>query len=884
MKRTLLVLFTFLIINNAFSETTDSVIVANKVNNIIIIDGKLNEEVWQNGYCIDKFTQRDPNEGEPATQRTEVRVAYDESALYVGARMYDTSPDSIVARLCRRDNMLDSDRFFLFIDPYNDKRSGYYFALNAGGTYYDGILRNDEWNDDSWDGVWEGKVNIDGKGWTAEMKIPFSQLRFHQAKEYTWGINFNRDISRNNEADFLVYTPKNGSGFVSRFPSLVGVKGINPSRNIEMLPYFRTKAEYLQHETGDPFNDGSKYLPDFGADFKIGLSSNLTLDATINPDFGQVEVDPAVVNLSDVETFYDEKRPFFIEGASIFEFGYGGSRSNWSFNWGNPDFFYSRRVGNAPTGSLPEHDFADVPDGTRILGAAKITGKIGDNWNIGTVHALTNREYADFQRTEDSLKVKSETEIEPLTYFGVARAQKEFDEGRQGLGFISTFTNRFFKRKDFEDEYNKNATTFGIDGWTFLDQEKMWVTTAWLGMSHITGTNERIVDLQKSSRHYLQRPDRKNFKLDTNATSLTGFAGRILINKQKGNVIFNSALGFVDPKFDNNDIGFMWRGDMINAHIGGGYKWTETTGFSRYVQLIGALFGSSDFDNNITWYGTWANLYIQFLNYYEIEISSAYNPETVNNSRTRGGPLSINPPGWELNAYVTTDNRKPWVFGIGTNGYNTNSNDWYRGFEISAEWKPTSNLSIDVNPEYLYEEEFTQYIDIIEDNQASNTFGNRYVFGQLNYTELSASIRLNWTFTPKLSFQLYAQPLISTGDYKNFKELAKSKSYDFNVYGKDAGSTIDYDGEEYTVDPDGNGLAEEFSFENPDFNFKSVRANAVLRWEYLPGSTLFLVWTQSRTDDHLDNGEFHLNKAFDRLRNSDSDNIFMVKMTYWMNL
>jgi len=261
----------------------------------------------------------------------------------------------------------------------------------------------------------------------------------------------------------------------------------------------------------------------------------------------------------------------------------------------------------------------------------------------------------------------------------------------------------------------------------------------------------------------------------------------------------------------------------------------------------------------------------------------AYNPETINNRRTRGGPLTTNPPGWEFNSWAESDNRKPWVFGLGASSYFVNSKDNYKEVEFSVRWKPTSNLSVDINPEFEYEKEFTQYVDVFEDVTATNTYGNRYVFAELDYKELSASIRLNWTFTPKLSFQLYAQPLISTGDYRNFKELAKSRSYDFNNFGQ-SNSTISKSDGSYTVDPDGNGPATSIEFDDPDFNYKSVRANAVLRWEYLPGSTLFFVWTQNRTDDHLDNGQFQLRRAFDRIWDSDSDNIFMVKMTYWMNL
>lgn len=309
-----------------------------RLNETITIDGVLFEAVWQNGSGVSQFKQRDPHEGAEPSEKTVVHIAYDDAAVYVAARMFDSAPDSIIARLGRRDANLTSDMFGFFIDPYYDRRSGFYFGLNAAGTMYDGVLYNDEWDDDSWDGVWEGRVQIDAQGWTAEMRIPYSQLRFQKKDELVWGVNFQREIARKNERNYLVFTPKNGSGFVSRFVDLVGISKITPPRRIEVLPYVTSKAEYLQHQPGDPFNDGSKYTPGMGADFKIGLGNNLTLDATVNPDFGQVEVDPAVVNLSDVETFFQEKRPFFIEGANIFQFGNGGSRSNWGFQLGQSEF------------------------------------------------------------------------------------------------------------------------------------------------------------------------------------------------------------------------------------------------------------------------------------------------------------------------------------------------------------------------------------------------------------------------------------------------------------------------------------------------------------------------------------------------------------------
>jgi len=818
----------------------------------ITVDGILAEPVWQNGSGVSQFTQRDPNEGASPTQKTVVHLAYDDEAIYIGARLFDSAPDSIIARLGRRDAELTADMFGFFVDPYYDRRSGFYFAINAAGTMYDGVLYNDEWDDDSWDGVWDGNVKIDDQGWTAEMRIPYSQLRFKNKDKLIWGINFRRDIARKNERDYLVFTPKNGSGFVSRFVDLVGIQNISPPRRIEILPYVTTKAEYTQHLPGNPFNDGSKYLPGTGADFKIGIGNNLTLDATANPDFGQVEVDPAVVNLGDVETFFSEKRPFFIEGSTIFNFGQGGSRSNWGFNWSNPTFFYTRRIGRAPQGSVPSADFADVPLGTNILGAAKITGKIGGNWNIGMLHALTGREHAELKLGNSRWR----SEVEPLTYYGIMRAQKEIKEGRQGIGFISTLAARRFDDVRLRNEINSSAFTFGLDGWTFLDANKTWVITGWGGLSQLRGNETRLIALQRNSRHYFQRPDAGHVEVDSFATSLTGYSGRLLLNKQKGNVIFNSAIGFVDPKFDINDMGFLFRTDVINGHIGGGYKWTKPGRFTRYRELLGAVFGSRDFDGNMIWMGVWQSGYFELLNYYSFNFSFAYNPETVNNNRTRGGPLTLNRPGWQANFFLNSDSRKTWVYGLGTFGYTRGPKNWDGGFDASIEWKPSANLSVSAGPTLWWNRNFAQYVTVINDPLATATFGKRYIFAELKQTELSASVRMNWTFTPRLSLQLYAQPLISSGDYNNYKELARAKSYAFDPY---------------------------VTNRSDDFNFKSLRGNAVLRWEYSPGSTLYFVWTQSRSD-YENSGNFQFNRSVDRLADSRPDNIFLIKASYWWGL
>jgi len=846
----------------------------------VTIDGLLNEDVWERTGFLN-FKQREPNQGDAPTEQTEAWIAYDDEALYVAARMYDSRPDSIMRILSRRDVMHKADWFGVFIDPYYDRRSGYYFALSASGTLADGVLYNDDWDDNSWDGVWEGKARVDERGWTLEMRIPFSQLRFHQRESYVWGINLRRDIGRKNEIDYVVYTPRKESGFVSRFADLVGIREVNPPNQIEILPYVNTRAEYTKHQPGDPFNNGSRYLHGIGTDVKIGLGSNLTMNATVNPDFGQVEVDPAVVNLSDVETFYQEKRPFFIEGNNIFRFGKGGATSSWGFNWSDPNLFYSRRIGRTPQGSIPTADFFDRPVGTRILGAGKVTGRLEGGWNVGTIHALTNREHADIQSGD----IRSSVEIEPLTYYGVARVQREFNGGRQALGALSTLASRSFSDTRLRDEMNNDALFVGLDGFTFLDSEKEWVITGWIGASHVTGISTRMIRLQRNSQHYFQRPDASHVRVDSGATSLSGYAGRVLLNKQKGNVFANAAFGVVHPGFEINDLGFLSRTDLINMHVGAGYQWTEPTSVYRRIELGGALFQNLDFGNNLIWRGAFHFGFIRFVNYWSINWNFAYNPHTYDIRRTRGGPMMKALPGRQFNLGINSDDRNQFVFNVFVGTYRrTDEPSFYS--EMGLDWKPAPNLTLRIGPSFSKDRSRAQWVTSVADPLANETFGRRYIFATLDQTTVGASVRLNWTFTPELSLQLYMQPLISAGSYTQFKELARPGTYDFNVFGSAGTITrrvTSSGGGYYDVDPDGSGPAQMVTFADPDFNLRSLRGNAVLRWEYRPGSVLYFVWTQSRFDAEP-SGDFNFGRSMDRLVDAKPDNIFMIKFTYWWSL
>lgn len=845
----------------------------------IEIDGELREKVWQTGGYSD-FIQSDPVDGGPPSEKTRVWVAYDRANLYVAAFLYDSEPQAIKKLLGRRDDFVDSDWFTFAVDPYYDRRSGYEFSVNPAGSIIDLALSNDVSEDETWDGVWDWKTRINGQGWTVEIRIPLNQLRFPKRDESVWGVNFGRKIMRKQEKIRFVWVPKEDIAYVSRFARLEGIRDIDPGTHIEFLPYSVGQAQYKPAETGNPFQTGHDYRGNAGFDLKVGLKSNLTLDATVNPDFGQVEVDPAVINLSAYETYYEEKRPFFIEGASLFNgFGRGGIYFNANINWPNPKFFYSRRVGRTPQGNGAREGFVDSPDRTTILGAAKVTGKLGDGWNVGFLSAVTAREFA---RIENSGRRMRE-EVEPFSWYGVFRAQKDIQQGQRGYGIMATGVNRDLRSENLGGILNKNAYGAALDGWTFLDKKRIWVAGGWFGGTRVEGGREDILRLQRSSMHYYQRPDASHVEVDPTATSLSGWGSRFSLAKQQGSFLFITQIGLLSPGFNPNDAGFQYSGsDKINITVLPAYQWTKPGKVFRNAILVGGPVRNYDFGGNKTWDGYLLSLEGTLANYWYVNILAAYNPRTMSNTLTRGGPLALIPRGYQIDAFVETDSRKAVVFEASTSLYRRpgEGTEWMGGVEMR--WKPKSNINVSLEPEYSVQTSEIQWVSRVEDPLMTSTYGSRYIFGRIDQKILSSEVRLNWIFTPKMTLQLYLQPFIAVGRYDKFKELARPKSYSYNVYG-DGGSTIAHDGEGYRVDPDGGGPADPFTIENPDFSVKSLRGTAVLRWEYHPGSLLYFVWTQNRAD-YAHPGELRLRRDLGDLLTAPGDNIFLLKVSYRWNL
>ncbi|MBI4417619.1 MAG: carbohydrate binding family 9 domain-containing protein, partial [Ignavibacteriales bacterium] len=794
-----------------------------RVGSAISIDGVLNESEWQRAG-ITGFIQRQPSEGEPASEKTEAWFAYDDGALYVAVRLYDTSPDSIYRRLVRRDQDFESDYVTIGIDPKLDRNTAYYFSANPSGAIGDGIIYDDNKTDNSYDPVWEVAVSIDELGWTAEFRIPYSQLRFQRQDQYTWGVEVLRRIHRKNEESLLVLHPRNDDIRVSRWVTIYGVRGISPPPRIEILPYIATTGKFLpsppvasfnQGRT-DPFVFGRDYSANIGADAKIGLSGDFTLDATLNPDFAQVEVDPAVVNLTAYETYFAEKRPFFIEGSNILSFGRGGAASFLDFNWGDPDFFYSRRIGRAPQGTVTHEGFRSIPDRTTILGAAKVSGKTADGWSLAALTALTDREHGE----ADSAGTRFSEEIEPLTLYAVVRGKKQFNESRQSVGVIGTIVERDLSEPRLRRSLSRRAMSLAVDGWTFLDSAAEWVVTGWTGITSVQGSSDYLLELQESPGHWFQKPDADHVSVDSAATTLAGWAGRVWLAKDKGNWRFSGAVGVISPGFESNDLGYHTYTDVINMHLYSAYLWFEPGPVFRTKSISFAALREFNFAGRKIEETYYLNAGGELLSYWGGSLYLGYSAEVFDPRRTRGGPMMKSLPSWFGVLSFYSDTREDFYGFLTLSADRGKSGGWDYAASTTLYWKASTALSLSVGPSFTRNHSVTQYVAAFPDSLATATYDTRYVFAVLDRKTLSAEMRVNWTFSPKASFQLYLQPYLTAGQYSNFRSLARPGTFTFEPYTYPA---------------------------NPDFNFRSLRANAVFRWEYLPGSTLYLVWTNEKS-------------------------------------
>ena len=868
----------------------------------IRVDGRLDEPPWSDAAPVTEFTQMDPDEGHPVSERTEVRFLYDDDALYVGARLLDSAP--VTTRLARRDaGVPDSDFFTVIVDSYHDHRTAYRFSTNPSGMKRDEILsggsgifgggRGGGGGDSSWDPVWDVATAVTDEGWFVEMRIPFSQLRFSTADDQMWGLQIERAINRNQERAVFSFTPKLEPGGVARYGHLSGIEGVASGRRLEILPYAGLSAEYIHRTTpadvsfSNPFRSGSDYFGRAGADLKYRLGSNLTLDATVNPDFGQVEVDPAVINLTAFETRFEERRPFFVEGGEIFQYARGGPGGS---TGRPPTVMYSRRIGRRPQGPMASDAvFSDAPTSTTIVGAAKISGKVGDGWSVGLLEAVTGRETAPYV---DGGGVRGEAELEPATNYLAGRLRRDLRDGLTQLGAMATAVNRNLSGSALSDRLRSSAYVAGVD---FIHE---WANRSWringaFSTSLVSGSEAAILRTQSSSARYLQRPDGAQ-GLDRDATSLGGHYAMFDVNKQSGSFTARIAMASISPGYEVNDIGFQTEADrlMLDTHLT--WRQPRPGSWLRNWNVSGGPDGKwntagdrlhSEFNVNLGW---------QWLNYWGGSVRGVVRAPTDNDRLTRGGPLARDPQSYGGNANLYSDSRRPLGARASYNWGFDKTGSWSHTGSVNITYKSGEKLELQLGPRLTRSYSEGQYVTSRADPLATATFGHRYIFAPIDQTTLSLDTRLNVTFSPTLTLQVYAQPLISSGDYAGLKEFRAPGTFDFLRYGEDVGTMHRLENGGFLIDPDGAGRAPRFTIGDQDFNVRSLRGNAVLRWEWSPGSTLFLVWQQRRYHRALRDaydplvadgiGDFDFRYDTGELVRIRPDNIFLVKVNYWLNL
>jgi hypothetical protein len=847
------------------------VVGAVRASGAVRVDGRLDDAAWGGATAAAEFTQLDPAEGQPASERTEVRVLYDDEALYLGVRLHDSAP--VTTRLGRRDMSMEaSDWLTVILDSYHDHRTAFGLELNPSGVRRD-QTRGDAGEDDSWDPVWQAQTSIDSAGWTAEMRIPFSQLRFNAAPAQTWGIQVERQIARKNEFAVLAFTPRSQPGGIPRFAHLAGLNDVRTGKRLEILPYSVLKAEHV--ERGDnPFRQDREYSPSLGADVKYRLTSDLTLDATINPDFGQVEVDPAEVNLSAIETRFQERRPFFVEGSDIFAFGSGGGNQA----------FYSRRIGRAPQMPVP-YSRADVPGEARILGAAKVSGRTRSGWSIGVLDAVTRREEARFLALDtDGDSIRGTLTAEPMTNYFVGRVRRDLRAGQTVVGGMVTATHRDLDTEAVRARLHRSAYNGGLD---FRHQwaGRVWQLTGFVAGSYVQGDRQALSRTQLASPfHYFGRPDQDRVRYDSMRTSLGGISSEFQLSYRKGRHWRPSlVVGTTTPGYDVNDIGFQYRANRMDVQGFLNYSEPRPGKTFRTWQIGSSARGEWNYDGDHIVNSFFVGSYGQFLNNWSVSANAGFRlANSVDDRLTRGGPLAARPGNWRVFSAVNSDARKAVAGGV--NAYYEADTErgwsWNTGAYVSLKPSPRWNLML--SPFVSRGHTGAQYIMRRADPAAVNTFGSRYILAELDQTTVAMEARLNVTFTTDLSLQVYAQPFISTADYGTPAELAAPRTFDFLKYGEDVGHLEPADGG-YFVYPQGAGTTSRFFVPNNDFNIRSLRGNAVLRWEWRPGSTLYLAWQQDRSDFAPYVGDFQMSRDRGALFDAQPDNVIVLKVSYWLN-
>lgn len=865
-----------------------------KEGDVLKIDGVLDDLGWETVEWDGDFIESQPDENTPPSQKTKFKIVYDQKFLYVAYKCFDDEPDKIEKRLSRRDGFA-GDRITLILDTYHDKRTAFSFTITASGVKGDEFVsqNGDNW-DSSWNPIWYAASAIDSEGWTAEIKIPLSQLKFGKVREQIWGMQISRLFFRNDERSVWQRIPRDASGFVSEFGELHGLINIEAQKQLEIQPFAVTQLDTYPEEEGNPFRDGNDFKLNGGLDAKIGVTNDLTLDLTVNPDFGQVEADPAAIALDGFQVFFEEQRPFFVENKNIFDYQFANGFDN---------LFYSRRIGRSPQGAVGENpinnsnsandEYIDLPNNTTILGAAKFSGKTKDGWSVGVLESITSREIA---KIEDKEGHKREAVAEPLTNYAVGRVQKDFNERNSFVGGIFTATNRDLGdilNIDYENvntnetselagvrENNLNilhqsAYTGGLDFRHSWKDRKYFIEGNMVA-SHVEGSKEAIKYTQESLTHLFQRADADHVDVDANRTSLTGTGGKLVGGKSGGgNWRYAGGFFWRSPELELNDIGFLRQADDIRQFAEIKYLFLRPTKFYRRATIEVNQSSAFDFEGNYNRIQYALEGDINYANNWWTEVEMIHKPRIFTNTILRGGPRYRFSQENIAVLFFGSDKRKKFNFAMGhVNSFTQQNNFSFRRYVLRLNYQPFNAFSMSLNPEFEENPNKTQYVT--EQNFNNTT---RYITAEIDQQTLSASIRLNYSINPNLTIQYYGQPFISRGRYTNFNYVNDAIASDLRdrvtLYDQ---NQISFADDKYSVDEDKNGTVD-YTFDNPDFSFVQFRSNLVLRWEYIPGSEIFLVWSQGITGDG--NPSNHLFRSLDnQILGQQPENTFLIKATY----
>ncbi len=830
----------------------------------IRLDGRIDDEAWRLAPAVGDFIQAEPVEGAPPTQPMEVRFAYDETALYVGARMRSPSGAKIQAPMSRRDEGDQSEYLQVEFDSYHDRRTAYMFGVTAAGVRLDHFHASDEeaTADNGFDPVWEARTEVDEDGWTAELWLPFSQLRFNHSEEQVWGLNIKRYRPDVKEEVYWVVIGRTERGWSSRFGELRGIEGIEPTRRLEILPYVASSSRMTGNRAGgNPFDNGVNLKGRTGVDVKMGLGPNLTLEATVNPDFGQIEADPAEVNLSAFETTFAERRPFFLEGSNLLQ----GQTSN---------FFYSRRIGARPTTAV-RGDYVNYPDAATILGAAKLTGRLSSGLSIGALSAVTDEEFA---RTSTAGNI-SRTRVAPRTLWGVTRFEQEIGAEGSNAGVQLLTVHRSLTDADPLSAILPHNAVSGAADTQIRFGRRMYEAKFSAGFTHINGAAPAMERIQRAPTHLLQRPDQPKVRLDPTRTSLTGSQFRISIEKFAGrHWLWNANTMFESPEFEPTDLGRLnYAGDIMASSR---LTYRETS--------PGRLLRNYSFNINhssTTYYdlglgtrvnvGTGANL--TFKNFWNATTALTFNMPGQDAQLSRGGPSMKTPSGWGVNGTLKNSTASQIRWSVTPSYKHSEIGDLTRSLTATLAIRPAPSWQLEFLPEYAHEISKRQYLTTMGGGRMES-YGRRYIFGFIDRTTLSTQLRFNYTFKPDLTLDVYAEPFAASGHYDGFGELLFSRSGLLREYGKD-GIRLERQADMSYRVAEGSAA---FILGNPDFNVRSFRSNVVLRWEWHPGSTMYFVWQQDRSGSEAHGNRVTFSDLFGSF-SASGDNVFAVKTTLWFS-